>query len=159
MFWSEQLIILLQSIVNAIQQVLCQEVPVEKQISDQELDRLLDNKAGESQCHFGRRFTISQSTINRNLKNRTSIRIDKRRSPPKYNNENQQQRAKSNCTKTFSRLPTDLGRRKRVFALTGNVPGNSRYNSSDHPSAPTNTKFKRKQKYEAHLLVYLPIPS
>ena len=97
MFWSEQLRILLQNIVNVIQQVICQEVDVEKQISDQQLVNLLDNKAVGSQHRFSRRSSVNQSIINRHLKKRTSVRIDKRRSTPKYNNE----LAKSNCTKHF----------------------------------------------------------
>ena len=43
------------------------------------------------------------------------------------------------------------------FVLSGNAPGNSRYDSSDPSSAPTNIKFKRKQNYEGHFLVYLAI--
>ena len=67
-FWSEQLRILLQSIVNVIQQVICQEVDVEKQISDQLLVNLLDNKAGGSQHRLSRRSGVSQSIISRHLK-------------------------------------------------------------------------------------------
>ena len=51
---------------------------------------------------------------------------------------------------TFFRLLTGFGRRKIVFALS-DVPGNSRYDSSDRSSAPTNIKFK--QKCEAHFLI------
>ena len=54
---------------------------------------------------------------------------------------------------TFFRLSTGFGRRKIFFALSGDVPGNSRYDSSNRSSAPTNIKFKQKQKYEGHLLI------
>ena len=113
-----------------------------------------------SQCRLGRRFGVSQSTISRNLKKRTSVRIYKRRSASKYNNEDQQQRAKSNCLKLYKKLSPDcqlILDDEKYFTLSGNVPGNSRYYSSDPSSAPTNIKFKQKQKYEPHLLVCLAI--
>ena len=47
---------------------------------------------------------MNQSAISRNLKKRTSVRVYKRKSAPKYISEDQQKRAKSNCTKKF--LPT-----------------------------------------------------
>ena len=84
-----------------------------KKISDQEpktLVRLVDNKVGVSQHPLGRRFGLNQSTIIRNLKKRTSVRIYKRRSAPKYISEDQQKRAKSNCTKNFFQLSTHFGR-------------------------------------------------
>ena len=124
-----------------------------KRISDQQLQtlvNLLDNKAGVSQCRLGRRFGVSQSKICRNLKKRTSIRIYKRRSASKYNNENQQQRAKSNCLKLYKKFSPDcqlILDDKKYFTVSGNVPGNSRYYPSDPSSAPTNIKFKLKQKY------------
>ena len=68
MFRSEQLRISLQSIVNIVQQIICQEVDVEKQISDQQLVNLLDNKAGGSQYRLSRRSGVNQSIISRHLK-------------------------------------------------------------------------------------------
>jgi len=46
---------------------------------------------------------------------------------------------------------------ERYFTLSGNVPGNNRYYSSDPSSAPENIKFIQKQKFEPHLLVWLAI--
>ena len=114
MFQSKQFIILLQSIVNVIQQIICQKVAAQKRIPDQQL-QALDNKAVVNQRRLARRFGVSQSTIRRNLKKRISVRIHKRRSAPKYKNEDQQQQAKSNCTKTFSRLSIDLGCQKNIL--------------------------------------------
>ena len=53
-----------------------------KKISDQELKtliRLIDNKMRVSQHRLGRRFGVNQSTISRNLKKRTSVRVRDRR--------------------------------------------------------------------------------
>ena len=101
MFWSEQFIILLQNIVNVIEQVISQKsARPKKNISDWKL-QTLDNKANVSQRHLARRFGLSQSTISRHLKKRTSVGIHKRRSAPKCKNEDQQQRAKSNCLKLY----------------------------------------------------------
>ena len=88
MFWSEQLRILLQSIVNVIQQVLRQTVPAEKQISDQQLVNLLENKAGVGHHRLDHRFGVSQSTINRHLKKRALLKIY-RNTPMNINNNKQ----------------------------------------------------------------------
>ena len=48
---------------------------------------------------------------------------------------------------------------EKYFTLSGDVLGNSRSYSFDPSSAPTNIKFKQKQKYETHLLIYLAISS
>ena len=73
-----------------------------KKISDQELKtlvRLVDNKVAVSQHCLGRRFKVNQSTISRNLKKRTLVRVYKRRSAPKYISMDQQKRVKSSCLK------------------------------------------------------------
>ena len=152
-----------QSIVNVIQRVIWQKVPVQKKVSTQQLqtqDNLVYNKAGVSQHRLGRRFGVSQSTTSRHLKKQTSVRIHKRRSAPKYKNEDQQQRAKSNCLKLYKKLSPDcqlILDNEKYFTLSGDVSGNSRYYSSDPSSAPTNIKFKQKQKYEPRLLVWIAI--
>ena len=136
---SEQLIILLQSTVNVIQQVVCQT-----KIFDQQL-QTLNNKADVSK----RRFGLSQARISRHLKKQTSVRIQKRRSAPKYKNEDQQQRAKFNCLKVYKKKFPDCQSildDKQYLTLSGDIPKNSRYYSS----APINIKFK--QKYEPHSL-------
>lgn len=129
-----------------------------KKISNQQLKNLVqkvENKVGVSQRRLGRQFGVNQSTISRNLKKRASVRIYTRRSAPKYNNEDRQQRAKSNCLKLYKKISSDchlILDDEKYFTLSGNVPGNSRYYSSDPSSTPANIKFKQKQKYEPHLL-------
>ena len=134
-----------------------------KKISDQELKtlvRLVDNKVGMSQHRLGRRFGVNQSTISRNLKKRTSVRVYKRRPTPKYISEDQQKRAKSNCLKLYKKVSPNcqlILDDEKYFTFSGNVPGNNRYYSSDTSSAPENIKFIQKQKFEPHLLVWLAI--
>ena len=50
----------------------------------------LDNKTSVSRRRLAHRFGFSQLTISRHWKKRTSIRIYKRRSSPKYKNEDPQ---------------------------------------------------------------------
>ena len=108
-----------------------------KKISHQELKtlvRLIDNKVGVSQHRLGRRFGVNRSTISRNLKKRTSVRVYKRRSAPKYISENQQKRAKSNCLKLYKKISPScqlILDDEKYFTLSGNVPGNNRCYSSD----------------------------
>ena len=113
-----------------------------------------------SQYRLGRRFGVNQSTISRNLKKRTSVRVYKRRSAPKYISEDQQKRAKSNCLKLYKKISPNcqfILDDKKYFIFSGNVPGNYRYYSSDTSSAPKNIMFIQKQKFEPHLLVWLAI--
>ena len=64
--------------------------------SDQQLKTLMktvENKTRVSQRRLARRFAVNHSTISRVLKARTSVKILKRKTAPKYSNEDQQRRA------------------------------------------------------------------
>ena len=95
MFRSKRFRILLKSLVNGIEQVICQMVVHPKNISDQQLQTLNNNKASVSQRCIARRFALSQSTIRRNKHRLELIKED-------------QQRTKSNCRKTFFKLSIDF---------------------------------------------------
>ena len=123
---------------------------------------LVDNKVGVSQHRLGRRFGVNQSAISRNLKKRTSVRVYKRRSAPKYISDDQQKRAKFNCLKLYKKISPNCQLvldDEKYFTFSGNFPENNRYYSSDTSSAPENIKFIQKQKFEPHLLVWLAISS
>ena len=63
---------------------------------------------------------------------------------------------KFNCLKLYKKLSPDcqlIFDDKKYLIPSGDIPADSRYYSSDPSLAPTNTKSKQKQKYEAHLLV------
>ena len=113
-----------------------------------------------SQHRLSRRFGVNQSAISRNLKKRTSVRVYKRISAPKYISEAQQKRAKSNCLKLYKKISPNcqlILDDEIYFTFSGNVAENNRYYSSDTSSAPENIKFIQKQKFKPHLLVWLAI--
>ena len=58
-------------------------------LSKKNLNNIVNNRCGLSQCKIARRFKVHYSTIWRNLQRRTSIVIRKRRKAPKMNNEQQ----------------------------------------------------------------------
>ena len=91
-----------------------------------------------SQRHLGHRFGVSLSTVSRHLKKRTSVRIYKRKSAPKYKNDDQQQRAKSNCLKLYKKLSPGcqlILDNEKYFTLSSNVPGNSRHKPRSRKSS------------------------
>ena len=134
-----------------------------RKISDRQLQSLVkfvENRVGVSQRRLARRFNVSQSTISRNLKTRPSVRVYKRRSVPQYTSSDQKRRVQINCLKLYKRLfPTCnlILDDEKYFSLSGNVPGNDHFYSSDPSSTPTNVKLRQRQKYEPHLLVWLAI--
>ena len=69
-------------------------------LSDKKLNNIVksvSNQTGISQRKIGQRFHLHQSTISsRNFRKRTPIRIRKRRTAQKMNNEGQEKRAKTN---------------------------------------------------------------
>ena len=121
-----------------------------KKISDQQLKKLVhsvENQVGVNQRRLGRQFGIRHSTISRNLKKRTSVKVYKRRPAPKYVNKDQQRRARSNCLKLYKKISPNcqlILDDEKYLTLSGNVPGDSRYYSSDPLSAPASIRFKQK---------------
>lgn len=134
-----------------------------RKISNQQLQSLVksvENRVGVSQRRLARRFNVTQSTISRNLKTRTSVRVYKRRSAPKYTSTDQENRARMNSLKLYKRLSPTCNLildDEKYFSLSGNVPGNNRFYSSNPSSTPANVKYRQRQKYEPQLLVWLAI--
>lgn len=129
-------------------------------ISSKRLKSLIhavENKTGVSQRRLGRRFRVHQSTISRVLKTRTSVRVLKRQTAPKYSNDDQERRAQLNCLKVYRLLkPTDnlIMDDEKYFTLTGDIVGNRSYYTSDPSTTPPTIKFKRRMKFEPKLLVW-----
>ena len=72
-----------------------------------DLVRKINNESGVSQRHHARRFMVAQSTIFRNLKERTNIKIYKRTKAPKYSkdqSEHAQNTFRSIISKNFEPL-------------------------------------------------------
>ncbi|CAF4685028.1 unnamed protein product, partial [Rotaria socialis] len=102
----------------------------------------VNNRSGISQRKIGRRFHVHHSTISRNLRRRTSIRIRKRQTAPKMDSEDQEKRAKTNCGKLYH-----------------NVIGNRFFYSTDLTMAPVDIKFRKKKKFESKVMVWMVISS
>ena len=64
----------------------------------------VNNRCGLSQRQIARRFKVHYSTISCKLQRRTSIVIRKHRKALKMNNEQQQVRARKNCSKLYRKL-------------------------------------------------------
>jgi hypothetical protein len=134
-------------------------------ISDKQVKALVksvNNKTGISQRRLGRRFSVDQSTISRVIKNRTTIKIYTRKSAPKYTNDDQERRAKSNSLKLYKILKPNVQLildDEKYFTLGGNSSSNRQYYTTDPKTTPPNVKFKKKKKYEEHLLVWMAVSS
>ena len=132
-------------------------------ISNKQLKTLVqavENKTGISQRRLGRRFGVHQSTICRALKNRTGVRVLKRKDAPKYSNDDQERRAELNSLKVYRLLQPGVNlimNDEKYFTLTGDTVGNRCYYTSDSSLTPPEVKFKRRMKYEPKLLVWWAI--
>lgn len=124
------------------------------------LVKLVDNKTGVSQRQLGRRFSVAQSTISRNLKKRTDVRILRRKSAPKYTNEDQQRRAQLHSLKLYRLLKPDvqlLMDDEKYFSLSGNINSNRFYYTTDPSTAPSNVKYRCRTKFEAKIMVWMAV--
>jgi transposase len=132
-------------------------------ISDKQLKALVkavDNKTGVSLRRLGRRFGVHYSTISRVLRSRTSVRVLKRKSAPRYSNADQENRARTNSLKVYRLLKPNVDLimdDEKYFTLTGDVVSNRCYYTSDRSTAPPDVKFKRRMKFEPKLLVWWAI--
>ncbi|CAF3754543.1 unnamed protein product [Rotaria sordida] len=127
-------------------------------LSDKKLKDIVksvNNRTGVSQRKIAKDSHVHHSTISRNLRRRTSIRIRKRRMAPKMNSEDQEKRAKRNCGKLYRKLLRGCDLildDEKYFNLTGdNVNGNRFFYSTDPATAPTDIKFRKKKRAEERL--------
>ncbi|CAF2036103.1 unnamed protein product [Rotaria magnacalcarata] len=123
----------------------------------------VNNRSGISQRKIGRRFHVHHSTISRNLRRKTSIRIRKRQTAPKMDSEDQEKRAKTNCGKLYCKLLSGCDPildDENFFTLTGdNVIGNRFFYSTDLTTAPVDIKFRKKKKFESKIMIWMAISS
>ena len=133
-------------------------------LSTKDLNRLVksvNNRCARSQRKLGRRFRVHQSTISRNLRQRTSVIIRKRKKAPKMDSEEQQRRARKNCSKLYRKLLNDYDLiidDEKFFKLSGNnVLGNRYFYSTDPSAAPPNIRFQQKTKFESKVMVWMAI--
>ena len=133
-------------------------------LSTKDFNRLVksvNNRCVRRQRKLGRRFRVHQSTISRNLLERTSVIIRKRKKAPKMDSEEQQRRARKNCAKLYRKLLNDedlIIDDEKFFKLSGNnVLGNRYFYSTDRSAAPPNIRFQQKTKFESKVRVWMAI--
>ena len=125
------------------------------------LVKSVNSRCARSQRKLGRRFQVHQSTISRNLRQRTSVIIRKRKKAPKMDSEEQQRRARKNCGKLYRKLLNDYDLiidDEKFFKLSGNnALGNRYFYSTDRSAAPPNIRFQQKAKFESKIMVWMAI--
>lgn len=135
-------------------------------LSTKDLNTLVqsvNNQCGLSQRKLARRFRVHHSTISRNLRQRTSVVIRKRKKAPKMDSEQQQNRARKNCGKLYRKLLNGYDLiidDEKYFKLSGNnVIGNRYFYSTDPSTAPPNIKFQQQTKFEQKVMIWMAISS
>ena len=132
-------------------------------ISDQQLKVLVksvDNKTGISQRKLARKFGVSQSTVSRTLKNRTQVKILKRKTAPKYSNEDQERRAQLRSLSVYRLLKPGVQivmDDEKYFSFAGDIASNRSYYTTNPSATPSHIKFKRRMKFAPKLLVWMAI--
>jgi hypothetical protein len=124
------------------------------------LKRLTNNRTGVSQRRLGKKFSVDQRTIGRQL-SKMSIFYSKREKTPKYS-EKQQRKARelsgklanylyrSNCSVVLDD--------EKYFTFDGqNMPCNTGYYSNDKRTCPDSVRFAGKEKYPNKILVWLAL--
>ena len=126
------------------------------------LVRKVNNKAGVSQRQLVKHYNVAQSTISRNLKRRTKVRIYKRTKAPKYS-KSQWERVRKNCGQLYRKISNDyfvIMDDEKYFSLSNvNMPGNAYYYTSDNTTAPPDIKYNKKSKYEPKIMIWLAMSS
>ena len=133
-------------------------------LSTKDLNRLVksvNNRCARRQRKLGRRFRVHQSAISRNLLERTSVIIRKRKKAPKMDSEEQQRRARKNCAKLYRKLLNDydliIDDEKFLKLSVNNVLGKRYFYSTDPSAAPPNIRFQQKTKFESKVRVWMAI--
>jgi transposase len=134
-----------------------------KKLSTQQLTqlkRLTDQKTGISLRGLAPKFDVNFSTIGRNLK-AIGIMYRKKKRAPKYTNKQLEEiptRARRLC-RTLLNGDFELVMDDEKYFLLHNesVPSNRGFYTSDPSAAPPEIKFKRSQKFEPKILVWIAI--
>ncbi|CAF3904570.1 unnamed protein product [Rotaria magnacalcarata] len=135
-------------------------------LSDKKLKNIVksvNNRTGVSQRKIAKDSHVHQSTISRNLRRRTSIRIRKRRIAPKMDSDDQEKRPKRNCGKLYRKLLRGFDLildDEKYFKLTGdNVNCNQFFYSTDPTTASTDIKFRKEKKFQAKIMIWMAVSS
>ena len=105
---------------------------------------------------------MAQSTISRNLKRRTNVKIYKGTKVPKYSKD-QSERTQKTCGQLYRKLSNRcfvIIVDEKYFSLSNtNIPGNVYYYTSDKSATPPDTKYKKRSKYEPKIMIWLTVSS
>ena len=126
----------------------------------QKLRRSVNDKTGVSQRKLARKFNVSKSTIQSQLKD-LGIQVRKRKRAPKQTPE-QKQRQDDRLQKlldgSFSGDPEIIMDDESYFTLDGTgMPGNDIFYTSDISKTPNEVKYRRQAKFPAKVMVWAVI--
>ena len=96
------------------------------------------------------------------MKNRTEIRIRKRKSAPKYSGDDQEHRARMNSLKVRRLLKPGVELimdDEKYFTLVDDIASNRFYYTVDPSTTANKIKFNCQAKFEPKLLVWMAISS
>ena len=126
-------------------------------LSDKKLNVIVkskNNRSDISQRQIGRCFHLHHSTISRNFRKRTSIRMRKRRTAPKMHSEDQEKRIVGKFSGKLLPGCDLILDDENFFTLTGdNVISNRSFYSTDSTAVTADIKFRKKKKLEPMIMV------
>ena len=101
---------------------------------------------------------MAQSTISRNLKRRTNVKIYKCAKASKYSKD-QSERTQKTCGQLYRKISNCcfvIIVDEKYFSLSNtNIPSNVYYYTSDKSAVPPDIKYKKRSKYEPKIMIWL----
>ena len=117
------------------------------------------DRVGVSQRSLARKFGVTKSTIDYNLK-KIGLKYYKRQKAPKYT-EKQLKQIPKKCRKIRRQLTKHtfiIVDDEKYFTFSNNdMPRNTGFYTSDKEHAPDKVKYKPKEKYEKKILIWLAL--
>ena len=123
------------------------------------LSKAFEHICSISQRQAARKFKCTQQYISKTLKKKTSIRYRKKTKIP-ARSETQKTKIKTRINRmvrNLANLDLVLDDESYFSKSNNNNSGNSGFYTSDVFSTPSDVKYKPKQKFEEHILVYVAI--
>lgn len=121
-----------------------------------------ENKVGVSQRKLSKKFSVSKSCIQKNLK-KVDLKYRKRKKAPKYSDQ-QLDSIPKKCRKMRRELTDQetsiIVDDEKYFTFAGdNMPANAGFYTSNEKESPENVKFKATLKFPKKILVWLTVSS
>ena len=121
------------------------------------LEHLIDHNDGISQRGLAKRFDVSQSYINKIIKEKTLVRYRKKTKAPKRTRA-QKVQVRRKCRKLVSLFRENfviLDDESYFHLSNTELSGNAGFYTSDINTTPNEVRLKRKGKFEPKLLVWV----